>query len=226
MKNLNAGLFRRRFSLRSAILVSFMAIAGFSSCTKDEAIPLLDLASQIIALPLEPLNADELNYLQLMREEEKLANDVYVTLYGKWGINVFQNISSSEQGHTDAVLTLLNKYNLQDPVGNNVIGIFTDNHLQVLYNELVAQGSRTILDAYIVGATIEDLDIFDLNNALLKTDNQDIKLVWENLSMGSRNHMRSFYGQIVALGSTYTAQFISQAEMLAIISSPKETNKL
>ena len=59
----------------------------------------------------------------------------------------------------------------------------------------------------------------------LKTDNQDIKLVWENLSMGSRNHMRSFNSQIVALGSTYLAQFISQAEMLAIISSPKETKR-
>lgn len=57
--------------------------------------------------------------------------------------------------------------------------------------------SSSILEAYKVGATIEDLDIFDLKNSLLKSDNQDIKLVYDLLSMGSRNHMRTFYGQII-----------------------------
>jgi hypothetical protein len=225
MKNLNVSLNQRVFSLRSGILISLMTVVGFASCTKAETLPVLDLAAQISALPLEPLNDNELHYLQLMREEEKLAYDVYATLYGKWGVNVFLNISSSEQSHTGSVLALLNKYNLQDPVNNNPVGIFTDLHLQQLYTELVTQGSKTILDAYIIGATIEDLDIFDLKNAILETDNQDINLVWENLSMGSRNHMRSFTGQIVALGSSYSSQFISQEELLAIISSPRENNK-
>jgi hypothetical protein len=194
-------------------------------CSKDEPVTATDLISQINALPIEALNDDESNFLLLMREEEKLARDVYITLYAKWNVNVFLNISSSEQDHTDAVLVLLNKYSLVDPVTTDSVGVFTNVRLQDLYDQLVATGSTSLLEAYKVGATIEDLDIFDLKEAISKTDNQDLNLVWENLSMGSRNHMRSFYGQIVGLGSTYSAQFILQEELEAIINSPRENNQ-
>lgn len=158
-----------------------------------------------------------------MREEEKLARDVYTTLHGKWGVPIFENIASSEQVHTNAVLTLLNKYSLTDPVGSNAVGVFADTTLQKLYTQLVSQGSASIAGAYIVGATIEDLDISDLKKALVNVDNQDIKFVYDNLTKGSRNHIRSFYGQVVNSGGSYTAQFISQTELEAIINSPHET---
>ena len=210
-----------KFFLLSIIVLGFLSLT--SSCQKADVIINPSVTSQIIDLPLEPLNADELTSLQLMREEEKLARDVYTTLYAKWGINVFTNISSSEQQHTDAVLTLLNKYGLKDPVGNNLSGVFTNPDLQTLYTQLVAKGSTSILEAYKVGATIEDLDIFDLKNSLLKSDNQDIKLVYDLLSMGSRNHMRTFYGQIISLVGSYSAQFITQSELIAIVTTPRET---
>lgn len=123
----------------------------------------------------------------------------------------------------DAVLLLLTKYALTDPVGTNAIGVFGNTELQHLYNELVTQGEMSLLEAYQVGATIEDLDIFDLANALANNDNQDIKLVYEMLSKGSRNHLRSFYGNILNVGGSYTPQYITQAEFDAIINSPKET---
>ena len=53
--------------------------------------------------------------LLYMREEEKLAHDVYVTLYDQWGLRIFSNISQSEQAHTDAVKTLLDRYELGGP---------------------------------------------------------------------------------------------------------------
>ena len=212
---------KTNFFLLSIIVLGLLSLT--SSCQKADVILNASVTSQIIDLPLEPLNADELTSLQLMREEEKLARDVYTTLYVKWGINVFLNISSSEQQHTDAVLTLLNKYGLKDPVGNNLPGVFTNPDLQALYTQLVAKGSASILEAYKVGATIEDLDIFDLKNSLLKSDNQDIKLVYDLLSMGSRNHMRTFYGQIISLVSNYSAQFITQSELVAIVTTPRET---
>jgi hypothetical protein len=209
----------------TVLLVAIGLSLAFMSCQKDEeevAVSNLSVTSQIEAFPVEALNADELNSLQLMREEEKLARDVYTTLYAKWNVNVFTNIASSEQQHTDAVLTLINKYNLSDPVVSSVVGVFSDPELQNLYNQLVAQGNLSVLDAYKVGATIEDLDIFDLEEALSKSDNQDIKYTFDLLTMGSRNHMRSFYGQIVGLGGTYSAQFITQAELEAIVTSPRE----
>jgi len=204
-------------------MLVFGALSLTSSCTKSDIILSPTVTTQIADLPYEPLNADELNSLMLMREEEKLAKDVYTTLFAKWGINVFVNISSTEQQHTDAVLTLLNKYGLKDPVGNNAVGIFTNTDLQALYTQLVTQGNSSVLEAYKIGAKIEDLDIYDLKQALLKSDNQDIKYVYDLLSMGSRNHMRSFNGQILGLGSTYSPIFISQAEFDAIVSSPRET---
>lgn len=212
---------KTNFFLLSIVVWGVLSLT--SSCKKADIVTSATISAQIADLPKEPLNADELSSLQFMREEEKLARDVYTALYAKWGINVFLNISSSEQQHTDAVLTLLTKYGLKDPVGNNLPGVFANADLQVLYTQLVAQGSTSILEAYTVGATIEDLDIFDLKNALLKSDNQDIKLVYDLLSMGSRNHMRTFYGQLVSLVGTYSAQFITESELVAIVTTPRET---
>ena len=214
--------------MKQLILIIVAISSIFVSCKKDDNLNPKkkgDLTAQINAFPKEPLNADELASLNIMREEEYLAYDVYTTLYNKWGVPVFSNIASSEQSHTNAVSTLLSKYELTDPAGNHTLGIFTDTTLQALYTQLVAQGSSSALNAFIVGATIEDLDIYDLNNWGSKADNQDILFVFQNLTKGSRNHMRSFYSQIIGSGGSYTAQYISQAELDAIINSPKETGQ-
>ena len=202
----------------------------FSSCTnKNEVSPQgnsfnqTQVSQQISNLPLETISAAEKNGLLVMREEEKLAKDVYVTLYKKWNLNVFNNISSSEATHNSAILSLLQKYSIPDPVGNNAVGVFENNTLQKLYNDLVAKGSISLLDGVKVGATIEDLDIKDLQNFLKDVNNQDITYVYQNLTKGSRNHLRSFYSQVVGQNGTYTAQFISQSEFDAIVNSPKET---
>lgn len=209
--------------MKKVLIISIAIAIAIPSCKKDDVTtPKNDITSQINAFPKEPLTADEITSLNWMREEEKLAYDVYVTLYNKWGVNIFTNIVASEQTHTNAVLTLLNKYELTDPVGTNAVGVFKDTTLQNLFTQLVAQGNTTVLDAYKVGATIEDLDSYDLNNWISKVDNQDINFVYQNLTKGSRNHMRSFYSQIIGSGGTYTAQFITQTELDAIINSPKE----
>ena len=205
------------------IMLTMIFLVAFSSCKKDDVSANSDITTQINSLPNEPLSVDEIQSLKIMREEEKLAHDVYITLYNKWNVNVFSNISSSEQTHTNAVLTLLKKYNITDPVGSNALGLFTDTTLQNLYSALVAEGNKSALDAFKVGATIEDLDIFDLNNWDNKVDNQDIKFVYSNLNKGSRNHIRSFYSQVLSSGGTYSAQYISQTELEAIINSPRET---
>ena len=195
------------------------------SCSKDKDNRNADnnLNSQVNNLPNEPLNTDERATLFFMREEEKLARDVYIFLYNKWALTIFNNISSSEQSHMDAIGQLLNKYNLPDPVGSNGYGIFSNPLLQNLYTQLTNQGSVSLLDALKAGATIEDLDIYDLKVALTKVDNQDITLVYNNLVKGSRNHLRSFYSNIINAGGTYTPQYITQAEFDAIINSPMET---
>lgn len=123
----------------------------------------------------------------------------------------------------DAILMLLNKYELADPVGANGPGIFTNQVLQNLYNQLILQGNVSIAGAYKVGAGIEELDISDLTNAMWSVDNQDISMVYNNLMKGSRNHLRSFYKKILSLGETYIPQYLTIAAFETIIDSPMET---
>ena len=177
----------------------------------------------IADLPVEDLNETEISSLLKMREEEKLARDVYLTLGKKWDANVFQNIPQAEQRHMDAVAALLERYELDDPVTDDTVGVFPSEEFSLLYEKLVADGSRSLADALTVGATIEDLDIFDLNEALAgDIDNQDIRQVYGNLVRGSRNHMRAFSGQLEGQGQEYTAQYLSGDELAAIVDSDWE----
>lgn len=148
------------------------------------------------------LNSDEIDGLIYMREEEKLAHDVYETLYQEWGLNIFQNIADSEQRHTDSVAKLLDRYNLEDPATDNGIGVFKDPYLQKHYDTLVAQGSNSTIDALNVGILIEETDIEDLQIRIGTTDNADIEKVYSNLLEGSHNHLSAFESVIDNFDST------------------------
>ena len=169
------------------------------------------------------LSHTESQWLLHMREEEKLARDVYQTLGQEWGIPAFANIAASEQTHTDRVLALLEQYGLSDPVTNDAVGVYTDPQFTQLYTDLVAQGLQSRADALIVGATIEDLDIVDLGQAMQETNNTDIVAVYANLQKGSRNHLRSFNQLLIQeTGEGYTPTYLQAAQFDQIINSPRE----
>ena len=116
-------------SLLVAVLVS--SVVGAAAPHRRAAVP-------------RPLSADEIAGLQFMREEEKLARDVYLTLYQKWGVATFNNIASSEATHMASIKTLLDRYGIADPAAGQPIGVFTNPELQALYNQLIAQGSQSL----------------------------------------------------------------------------------
>jgi len=148
----------------------------------------------------EPLTQEAKDYLLFMREEEKLAWDVYANLYAKWGLLVFDRISQSEERHFAAIKTLLDRYNLTDPSVGKGIGEFTNSTLADLYKELMAKGDLSIIDALQVGVIIENTDIEDLKAASNSTTNTDILRVYTNLLQGSFNHLDSFTSHLQALG--------------------------
>lgn len=176
----------------------------------------------LASLPDESLSEVEKTDLIYMREEEKLARDVYQTLYEKWGVQVFANIAQSEQTHTETVRDLLEKYNITDPVTNDSVGVFQNEELQRLYDDLVSRGSISEIEAFKVGALIEELDIKDLQEAIDRTDNADITFAYENLIRASRNHLRSFTKQLTARGETYAPQYISTEEYVDITATDIE----
>jgi len=172
-------------------------------------------------LPKQRLSEKEKEELLYMREEEKLARDVYSTLYRKWRLSIFRNIARSEQRHMDMVGVLIKKYGLKDPVIDRV-GVFTNKHIQELYNKLVAEGEKSLIDALKVGALIEELDITDLKKAMANTDNRDIRIVYANLMKGSRNHLRAFTRVLSRFGYSYEPKYLSVGEFESIVSTPIE----
>lgn len=164
------------------------------------------------------LTEEEKNDLLFMREEEKLARDVYLTLFEKWGAPVFANIATSEQQHMDAMLILLKTYNLPDPAATTVVGEFVNVELQALYDALIRRGSQSLLEALKVGGIIEETDIEDINAAIETSRLDKIDSVYENLLEGSYNHLRAFAKEIASLtGRPYVAQVVSQDIVDAIL---------
>jgi hypothetical protein len=173
----------------------------------------------------QALSALEVDNLMYMREEEKLARDVYLTLFDAWGLAVFENIAASEQTHTDSVKDMIEKYRLADPVVDDTRGVFVNQDLATLYATLIARGMQSSLEALYVGALIEEVDMVDLKRAIEETDNADIRQLYENLMTGSRNHLRAYVGQIEDLGVVYEAQFLTQEEVDEIVDSPVERGR-
>ncbi len=195
--------------MKKIVLIAVVAL-GFVSCYDE------DNTSSIV-----PLTASEEEDLLTLREEEKLARDVYLYAYDKYGLDIMNNISQSEQMHMDEVLSLLNKYGLEDPA-IPVRGAFNNETLQTLYNDLTAQVDASELDALIVGATIEDLDIYDIEDFESRTEKSDILDVYAKLTCGSRNHMRGFYDELTLRDYSYEPQFITNEALFNIVNSDSE----
>lgn len=195
-------------ALFSAILIVPLLL----SCSEDQGI--LNTSESI-----NTLSEQETVDLQFLREEEKLAHDVYLYAYEKHAFMTFKNIASSEQQHTDRVKALLESYQIEDPALVEE-GVFANPTLQQLYNDLTAKVNLSLIDALEVGATIEDLDIRDLNTMAENSQKEDIRLLYDQLACGSANHMRSFYSQLQNQGVEYQVQFISEDQMAEILSEP------
>jgi hypothetical protein len=154
-------------------------------------------AANCIATPVPAANAAPLSPqvaadLAFMREEEKLARDVYTELAKEWGVATFSNIARSEQRHTDAIAVLLGRYGVPDPAASLAAGKYADPALQKLHDDLVARGSKSLAEALAVGKLIEQVDIADLDKRIARTSQSDIVAVYKNLRAGSENHLRAF----------------------------------
>ncbi len=173
---------------------------------------------------VQPLSVDEAATLTFMREEEKMARDVYLNMAARWALPPFANIAKSEQQHMDAIKAKLDKYRLPDPAMAE-IGTFRNAELQDLYDGLMDRGETSYLEALRVGGLIEEVDIEDLDNAIAATNHADLAQVYGNLLRGSRNHLRAFASTIERQGVVYEAQHLDQEIVDAIIDSPMERGK-
>jgi hypothetical protein len=229
------------FSLAGLLFLVVFATGAAAKGGKNQVTNSSSVTSTSTLL-LDPI---EISHLTFMREEEKLARDVYLTFAERYPQQpVFASIATkSEQTHTDTMLDKLDQYGIADPnpETNNLpdsLGIFSVDtewgpYFSKKFATLTTTGSISELDALYVGALIEELDMHDIIECpqvmidagytdpcgLKYTDEQGIINAYNFLLDGSENHLRSYVGQIEAVigQCNYIAQYIEQEVVDSIL---------
>lgn len=182
-------------------------------------LPMMVFALPISANTSSELSSEESTSLQLMREEEKLAYDVYCQMYNLYKDRPFSNISSAEQRHTNAVLGLMKNYKVEDE-GNSKPGKFNDQKLQTLYDHLIELGKTSREMAFVVGVIVEETDIADLDASLKATTKSDLTQVFENLRSGSYRHLNAFQSNLKHVSSDPDAAYKMAMDSLKKLTNP------
>ena len=191
-----------------------------SSLEKSAAVALGygDCTDSVFTTTIDDLSEADIEGLLFMREEEKLAHDVYVYFFNKYELTIFSRISESEAKHAESVLNLINHFGLVDPSSEDA-GVFNNTELQALYDQLIEQGNASVEDALAVGALIEETDILDLENQLNTTENPDLIRVYTHLLNGSYHHLKGFSKTLLSYDVTYEPQLLSQEAYEAILAT-------
>jgi len=211
MKTQNLNL--KEAALMAVLLSISLTLTQCTELTGMEADPESgELKSETSSLSQE-LSEEEIHGILFMREEEKLARDVYLYSYEIHPLRPFLNISKSEQAHMDAIKYLIETYELVDPVGDNPPGVFQNEKLQDLYDELIEKGSKSREEALKVGALIEEVDIIDLQRELEEiAEDEDVIRVFTNLCSASENHLRAFVRVLALYEVDYAPVLLDQEE--------------
>jgi len=233
-------MFKHSVKASHGIILAF-AFAGLGGCgggtdtgtTTNSATPApAPVTPSACPSAIIPLTQPEIDEALFMREEEKLARDVYADLAAYWQtqagtvpvVTVMSNIVQAEQDHMDNMKAVLACYGLPDPISaNEPSGVFLNPELAQLYSTLMTRGKTSQSAALKVGGLIEEVDIEDLQRSIEISQQAYTDQVYAALMCGSRNHLRSFAGQLIKTEGRYSAQFLPQATVDAIVNSPNET---
>lgn len=184
----------------------FLATAVFTQADPGNCVPLPEAGDD-----LKPLSEVEATGLQFAREEEKMARDVYLAMFDLWGLRPFQNIATrGETHHMAAMKTLLDRYDLADPVKDEQNrGTFSNADIQALHDRLVKQGKASLEAAISAGLEIEEYDIKDLIARKNASDHEDIVTAYTALIGGSERHLQAFHRHATMREITYTPKHLT-----------------
>ncbi|HMT10914.1 MAG TPA: DUF2202 domain-containing protein, partial [Ignavibacteria bacterium] len=98
------------------------------------------------------ITPEEEQALTYIREEEKLAHDVYTFMNNKYDHKVFRNITKAETRHGDFIKELLERYSIADPSDGKKEGEFVNSDLAAVYTRLTEKGSISLNEALKCGA--------------------------------------------------------------------------
>ncbi len=157
--------------------------------------------------------------LQLLREEEKLARD----LFRDWSdrSELFGAVAHSKQLHFEIVGALLQRHQVTDrTLGGE--GLYVFPQLQTLHQELLARGGSTELEALAAGAELHERDLVGLEEAAGRSQLEDVRASLAEIQRGARNHLRGCVEELALQGVDYAPRLLSPEAFAAIINSPRE----
>ncbi len=155
------------------------------------------------------LTPKEKQALTYMYQEEKLAKDVYYVLGQMYPSLRAFNIYKSETIHERSVANVLRHYNIPLPLRSNVVGKFRNPELQKLYDELIAKGKKSKIDALEVGIMVEVTDVEDLDKYLRYATSPDVIALFKFLRAGSYNHYNAFNRALISLTGKGACELMS-----------------
>ena len=166
---------------------------------------------------LAALTAREKDGLLFIWEEEKAARDLYNGLYEKNNMTIFLDLVRSESSHMDQARAVMEKHGLAVPPDEP--GIFQNQTLQEMHDQLLAEGLQSDQDALTVAAVFEEISIVDLEKELSASQPDDVRTVYEGLLAGSRKHLRSYVSDLEGQGIEYQPRYLEAEEFQEIVKS-------
>lgn len=140
-------MLRHRFTAWTFAVVTGVAII-VASCSESATSPIskeftvtdsgyssfdtIRLRNRLRGYATSSISDSELRALKFVCEEEKLVHDLYVDFSARYNKLIFMNIAQSELTHANAVLQLLQRYQIADPSQGIGPGVFADTMLQQL----------------------------------------------------------------------------------------------
>lgn len=212
--------------ITSIFILAFLLSLG--ACSSDKSTIGMDssadlsneeISAVLATLPMGVVTDSLETFLQYLREEEKMARDVYMKSFELYGYDVFDRISVSEQRHMDAIKMLLDRYEIEDPVGENPVGVFVNKDLGELYNTLMQKSTDSLEAALLVGAEIEEIDILDILNSQDQFENEDIQFVLNHLLMGSYHHLNAYVRNLSLNGIEYQPKYLSSEQYQQVLAN-------
>lgn len=166
---------------------------GAFAATAQAQTQVLPASAGVVAAADAGLTED----LQFMREEERMARDLYKVFADKYDDAApFANITKSEDRHYDAVGVLLDRYDVSDPSASKAAGTYAFPEIQKLYDGWLAEGNASLQAAYAVGVELETADIADLKAAINEHTEADVDQVFGSLLNGSEHHLAAFQAAV------------------------------
>ena len=164
------------------------------------------------------LSSAEVATLIYLREEGKLARDIFVSMYRNWGSETFSNSAFSKQIHMDAMKEMLDAYKLPDPIQSHA-GVFINPDLKARYDQLLTSGLRSYIDSLYVGATIEENNSLTIRGAIKESTHTDLTKSYRALLDESKKNLDVYIKLLASKGVGYTPRFVSPAMTYGVHSS-------